>query len=175
MEILQTKSSAYRQAIIDLYVEAFSSGHSEQYIDLDYLQQYIDLILREGYALLAIDNHEVTGAILICPLAFDKAVPALISQSFDLKKCLYVAEMMVSEKKRGQGIGKKLIEAFFESADKSLYSDAFIRVWDENIPALRLYEQAGFKAIAKIEQTKTKADRSGSFVMNKIYLQRKID
>ena len=45
MEILQTKSSAYRQAIIDLYVEAFSTGHSEQYIDFDYLQQNIDLFL----------------------------------------------------------------------------------------------------------------------------------
>ena len=175
MEIIQTNSSEYRTLIIDLYVEAFSTGQSEQYIDSDELGEYIDLILNEGYAILAIEDNEVTGSVLICPLSYDKYLPAQISESFELKKCLYIAEMMVTEKVRGQGIGKQLMKAFFETADKSRYSDAFIRVWDANIPAISLYKKTGFKAIAIIQQTKTKADKSGTFVMNKIYLHHILD
>ena len=175
MKIIQTNSSEYLNRIIDLYVEAFSTGQSEQYIDSDELSEYLDLIFKEGYTILAIENHELSGAVLILPLSFDKAIPAQISESFNLKQCLYVAEMMVAEKVRGQGIGKLLMKAFFDTADKSLYSDSFIRVWDENTPAISLYEKAGFKTIANIQQTKIKADKSGTFVMNKIYLHHILD
>jgi len=175
MKIIQTNSSQYRNGIIDLYVEAFSTGQSEQYIDLDELSEYIDLILNEGYTILAIEDKELTGAVLICPLRYDKYLPAQISESFELKKCLYIAEMMVSEKVRGRGIGKQLLKVFFDSADKSRYSDAFIRVWDANIPAVSLYKKTGFKAIANILQTKIKADKSGTFLMNKIYLHHILD
>lgn len=175
MKIIQTNSSEYRNGIIDLYIEAFSTGQSEQYIDSDELSKYIDLILNEGYALLVIEDKELTGAVLICPLSYDKYLPAQISELFELKKCLYIAEMMVSEKVRGQGIGKQLMAAFFETADKQRYSDTFIRVWDANIPAISLYKKTGFKAIANIQQTKTKADKSGTFVMNKIYLHHILD
>ena len=175
MEIIQTNSAEFRNRITDLYIEAFSTGQSEQYIDLHELELYIDLILKEGYAILGYDENELAGAVLICPLKLDKALPASISESFNPEKCLYIAEMMVSEKMRGQGIGKQLMTTFFETADKNRFSDAFIRVWDENIPAISLYEKAGFKFIAGIQQTKTKADRTTTFVMNKIYLHCKLN
>jgi ribosomal protein S18 acetylase RimI-like enzyme len=175
MEIIQTNNSEYRNQLIDLYIEAFSTGQSQQYIDTEELDQYIDLILKNGYAVLALEKENVTGAILGCPLSFDKALPAAVSDNFEVDKCLYVAEMMVAEKVRGQGIGKQLMAAFFEGIDKNSYSDVFIRVWDENIPAISLYKKMGFEPVATIEQTKIKADGSGTFVMQKIYLHKKLD
>lgn len=175
MELIKTNDSEYRNAIITLYVDAFSIGQSQQYIDIDELYQYIDLILKDGYSILAIENKEVLGAILICPLSFDKALPLDISRNNNIERCLYVAEMMVSEKARGQGIGKQLMDEFFKTADKSTYSDTFIRVWDENIPALNLYRKMGFEPVTTIEQTKMKVDESGTFVMKKIYLHKKLD
>ena len=175
MEIIQTNNFEYRNQLIDLYIEAFSTGQSQQYIDTEELEQYIDLILNAGYTVLAIEKGNVTGAMLLCPLSFEKALPAAVSDNFDVDKCLYVAEMMVAEKVRGQGIGKQLMAAFFRGIDKNSYSDVFIRVWNENIPAISLYTKMGFEPVATIEQTKTKANGSGTFVMQKIYLHKKLD
>ena len=174
MEIIKTNNSGFREQLIDLYIEAFSTGISEQHIDLEQLNQYVDLISKEGYFLLAVENDDVVGSVWLCPLKFDKSLPAEISEKFDVEKCLYLAEMMVTEKTRGQGIGKQLMSAFFETADKLQYSEAFIRVWDENIPALNLYRNAGFKDIARIKQLKMKADGVETFVMQKIYLHTKL-
>lgn len=174
MKIIKTNNSNFRKQLIDLYIEAFSTGKSEQHIDLEVLNRYVDLILKEGYFVLAVEDDDVVGAVWLCPLKFDKSLPAEISEKFEVEKCLYLAEMMVTEKTRGQGVGKQLMTAFFETADKLQYSDAFIRVWDENIPALNLYRNAGFKDIAHIEQTKTKADGFETFVMQKIYLHTKL-
>jgi len=174
MEIIKTNSSIYRKQLIALYIEAFSSGKSEQHIDLSELNQYIDLVLRNGYTLVAIVENELCGAIWAHPLNLDPLVPTEISRNVETEKCLYVAEMMVSEKVRGQGIGKQLLTTFLETADTCSFPDVFIRVWDENIPALNLYRTIGFKDIAYIKQTKTTADESGTFVMQKIYLHKKL-
>lgn len=175
MEIIQTKSDLYKNLIINLYVEAFSTGHSAQYIDSEEVNQYIDKILKEGYALIARENKDVIGAILLCPLKFDNALPPEISEKNLVEKCIYIAEMMVAENVRGKGIGKQLLAEFFKTVDKSVYSDAFIRVWDENIPAINLYRKIGFEDYTTIRQTKTKADGSGTFFMTKIYLHKKLN
>jgi diamine N-acetyltransferase len=175
MEIIKTNSPEYRQAIIDLYIEAFSTGMSKQYIDSELLNQYIDRILKIGYALISIDNGNINGAAMICPLSMDKDLPEAISSQYKPEKCLYIAEMMVTASARGKGIGQKLMEAFEETADKTHFTDTFIRVWMENIPAINLYKKMGFQQIAEIEQTKTKADKSGTFVMQKIYLHKKLN
>lgn len=175
MEIFQTNNFNFRTLIIELYIEAFSTGQSQQHIDLEELNKYVDAILKDGYAIIATEKETVAGAILLCPLSFDKILPKDIKATFDIEKCLYVAEMMVTEKARGQGIGKQLMTAFFDAVDKNSYSDVFIRVWNENIPAISLYKKMGFEPIATIEQTKIKADESGTFVMQKIYLHKKLD
>jgi ribosomal protein S18 acetylase RimI-like enzyme len=173
MEIVQ--SSEYKADIINLYIEAFSTGQSEQFIDLEELNKYVDSILEHGYALLAIENNQPIGAALICPLTLDKALPTEISQKFNADKCLYIAEMMVTEAARGKGVGKKLLEEFETRADKAHFQDAFIRVWIENTPAVNLYQKMGFEVIASIEQTKKTADGNGTFVMQKIYLHKKLN
>lgn len=175
MEIIQSKNSDNRNGLIELYIEAFSTGLSQQYTDRTDLNSYIEAILEKGYALIAVENNELIGAILCTPLEFDKLYPDQLVQNFSIEKCVYVAEMMVRVKFWGQGIGKKLLTEFFKKIDQSRYSEAIIRVWDQNIPALNLYKKMGFEPIANIEQTKMKADGTGSFVMNKIYLHKKLN
>jgi len=175
MKTLKTNDAKYREEIISLYIEAFSTGLSQQYIDLEELNKYMDIIFNNGEVLLAIENEELLGGLLSCPLKYDKSLPKKISENFNLNKCVYVAEMMVAEKKRGKGIGKHLLSEFFATVDKSVYTDAFLRVWKENLIAIDLYRKMGFEPIADIEQTKMKADKSGTFIMKKIYLHKKLD
>ena len=174
MPIIQASNTDCKNEIIDLYIKTFSTGQSKQYIDITELNKYIDVILENGFSLLAIENEIVVGALLSCPLFFDKDIPPEIYNNFKVDNCTYVAEMMVAESNRGLGIGTKLLNEFFKSIDKSKFTDAFIRVWDENVGAISLYQKVGVEQIANIEQTKKKAERKGTFVMKNIYLHKKL-
>jgi GNAT superfamily N-acetyltransferase len=165
----------YKETIIELYLEAFAMGDSEQFIDMESLKIYLERILKQGIVLLAIENKKPIGALLACPLAFDNYVTSAISQNFEIDKCVYIAEMMVTENARGKGVGKELLLAFFQNKEAKLFSDAFIRVWDKNTGAIALYRKMGFEPFTTIEQTKLKANGSEEFVMRKIYLHKKID
>ena len=175
MEIIQTKNLDYINKIKQLYIDAFASGFSEQYIDVLALENYVESLLINGETYLAIENELVLGAILTCPLKFDEYVPSIITETFQLEKCLYVAEMMVTENCRGQGIGKRLLSEFLINADSKLFTDIFIRVWDKNAGAVSLYKKMGFKPFTTIEQTKIKPDGKETFIMKKIYLHKKLD
>ncbi len=175
MNIIQTKNTAFRNKIIDLYIESFSKGLSAQYIDNIELEKYINRFFEEGEILISLSNNELSGALLYCPLENDDLFPAEIRNNFDIKKSAYIAEIMVGEQFRGKGIGTQLINAFFNTIDKNTFSDAFIRVWDKNTQALSLYEKAGFKNVASICQEKKKPDGIGTFEMKKIYLHKKIN
>ena len=173
MKIIQTRD--YKSQLMALYMDAFAKGASEQYIDELTLESYIEKLLKEGVALVAIENNEVIGALLSCPLAFDEYVTSEIIENFAVEKCVYIAEMMVAEQARGKGVGRQLLAAFFEMSDTKQYSDAFIRVWDKNVGAIALYEKMGFTPYTTIEQTKQKANGSETFVMQKIYLHKKMN
>jgi ribosomal protein S18 acetylase RimI-like enzyme len=175
MQIIQAKNCEYRSEIISLYIEAFATGKSSQFIDLEELNKYLELISKKGNVLVAFDNQLVLGALLSCPLSLDNLLPEKISTNFSIKKCVYVAEMMVTENARGQGIGKFLLSDFFETVDRLVYEDAFIRVWDQNIAAISLYKKMGFEPIADIEQIKKRVNGIDTFVMKKIYLHKKIN
>jgi len=175
MEIVQTNNTEYRDEIISLYTETFSTGLSKQYINKSKLNKYIDIIFEKGNVLLALENSQVTGALLTCPLKYDKSLPKEISGNFPVEKCVYVAEIIVAELSRGKGIGKQLMSNFLVTVDKLQYTDAFIRVWKENVAALGLYRKIGFESYTSIQQIKTNADGNGTFVMDKIYLHKKLN
>ena len=175
MEIIENKNFEYKNDIIQLYIEAFATGFSEQYIDMAALDIYINRILENGMTYLAIDNSHVLGVILACPLSFDEYVPSIINENFQIEKCLYVAEMMVTENARGKGIGKQLLTTLFKNINVEKYTDVFIRVWDKNTGAVSLYKSVGFNPFTTIEQTKMKVDGKETFMMNKIYLHKKIN
>lgn len=175
MEIVQTNNSEYRDDIISLYIDTFSTGLSKQYINQVELNKYIDVIFEKGNVLLALENSQVMGALLTCPLKYDKSLPKDISGNFQVEKCVYVAEIIVAEQSRGKGIGKQLLSHFFATVDKQHYTDAFIRVWKENMAAIGLYHKMGFEPYTSIQQIKTNADGNGTFVMDKIYLHKKLN
>jgi len=174
MNIIQAQNEEYRDEIIALYIEAFSTGQFKQYIDQDELNQYIDGFFSDGNILLSLEKNHVIGSLLYCPLQKDALLPKSIHMNFNVESCVYVAEMMVSDLARGQGIGTQLLKTFFGTVDKIRYKDAFIRVWDKNTTALNLYKRMGFVPISTIEQTKRNADGNGTFVMQKTYLHFKL-
>lgn len=172
--IKQEESKEYQKLIAELYIDSFSTGKSFQYHNKEETEKYIQKIFKLGYGIVALENQQITGTILLAPLSFDELIPNDISQSFDINRSVYVAELMVAKTKQNQGIGKKLLLYFLETVDRKTYQNAFIRVWVENTAAVALYKKVGFTACASIIQPKLLADKSGMFDFKKIYLHQEL-
>ena len=170
----ERKFEAYKDDLVRLYIDSFSAGKSFQYHSEEETQTYLESIFIVGYGILAMENNEPAGAILLTPISFDELLPKEIARDFDVERSVYVAEMMVEKSKQGQGIGKKLLTFFLKEADRTLYNHAFIRVWKENETAVGLYKKMGFEVCASMVQPKLLADKSGMFDFEKIYLHQKL-
>ncbi|WP_321344033.1 GNAT family N-acetyltransferase [uncultured Draconibacterium sp.] len=170
----ERKFEAYKNDLVRLYIDSFSAGKSFQYHSEEETEAYLRSIFAVGYGILAMENNEPAGAILMTPLSFDELLPKEIARKFNVERSVYVAEMMVEKSKQGQGIGKKLLTFFLKETDSKKFERAFIRVWVENEAAVGLYKKMGFDVCASIVQPKLLADKSRTFDFQKIYMQQKL-
>ncbi|AHW62197.1 Ribosomal protein S18 acetylase RimI [Draconibacterium orientale] len=170
----ELKFNAYKNDLVNLYINTFSAGKSFQYHSEEETAAYLQAIFDVGYGIFAMEEHEVAGVILVTPLSFDRLLPEEIAQNFDVKRSVYVAEMMVEKSKQRQGIGKRLLTLFLKETDRTQFDHAFIRVWEENEAAVDLYKKMGFEVYATMVQPKMLADKSGTFDFEKIYLHQRL-
>jgi len=173
MKIIQTKDKTYFSDIISLYIETFSSGISQQDIDLAHLTKHIALFISNGYTLLALEENKVIGVLLAYNLNYDQHFPKELFPAIDYGNSDYIGELMVKEGFRGKGIGKAMIKTCLELMQSLQTNDVYIRVWDQNIEALSLYKKMGFEPFTSIEQQKTNGNEV--FTMTKIYLHKKLN
>jgi ribosomal protein S18 acetylase RimI-like enzyme len=164
----------YKDQLLQLYLNCFSSGLSAQAIDPKAIGQYLDSLFIGGYGIIVLEKDKVFGALLATPLSFDELIPDKIRQNFLVEECVYIAEMMVTENARGKGLGKQLLLEFIQTVDKKRFKHAFIRVWVENIHAISLYRSRGYQDYAYIDQMKTNPDTKETFVMHKVYLYKNL-
>ncbi|WP_319480474.1 GNAT family N-acetyltransferase [uncultured Draconibacterium sp.] len=169
------KFETYKNDLVNLYIDTFSAGKSFQYHSEEETAAYLQSIFDVGYGILAMEGNDLVGAILLTPLSFDKLLPAEISKNFDVKRSVYVAEMMVEKPKQGQGIGRRLLTRFLKEADRNQFDHAFIRVWVENDAAVGLYKKMGFEVCSTIVQPILLADKSETFDFEKIYLHQQLN
>lgn len=176
MEISATNYKPYLNEISELYIQCFGSGKSAQYLERITVHNYFEHLFRNNAKALIVENeNRIVALILFCPFALDTEAPELLQHEFQAKKSIYIAELMVDEQQRGKGLAKILIQQVIEHCTNDGYTDAIIRVWDQNLIAIRLYKKVGFNEIATITQQKTKADQQGFFEMTKIYLWKNIN
>jgi len=175
LSIIDKKSYPYyKDQLLKLYLNCFSSGLSAQAIDPEAIGHYLDSLFVEGYGIIVLKEDKVFGALLATPLSFDELIPDKIRQNFLIEDCVYIAEMMVTESARGQGLGKQLLLEFIQTVDKKRFKHAFIRVWVENSLAISLYRGRGYQDYAYIDQMKTNPDTNETFMMHKVYLHKKL-
>lgn len=150
--------SKYDKDIINLFIE---------------LQRHIADLDREGYNILT-DNYghlylkktleevkKYNGKILLYKIDQDilGLVVGLINNdaedSYDFKapRRGRITELIVSEKKRSQGIGKKLLKAMEGYLISQECSDVLLGVFAYNDRALKFYEENGYH-VRMLEMTK---------------------
>ena len=162
----------FRSKILELYLHAFTTGDYAQYIDPQKAESTLDEMVRRGMGIMAFRIDRLAGVVLALPLRHDKEFPAGEVPEIPVDTTLYIAEVMVLTDLRGSGIASKLINDLLIRAEGS-YTDAVIRVWERNVPALSLYRKLGFHPIATISQTKLNVSGE-TFDMQKIYLHKKV-
>ncbi|MBP6609665.1 MAG: GNAT family N-acetyltransferase [Paludibacter sp.] len=163
---------AYLSQLETLYLDTFSKGDAAQHFDLLSLRSYLNHTLVQGYALMCFDQNTLIACLLYAPLTIDAECPKQIRDQFIPAQCAYITEVMVAINYQGQGLGGKLMNSFFETIDNASFKDVFIRVWDKNAIAIKLYEGVGFKIVTSIEQTKLQVDGVTNFTMTKLYLHK---
>jgi len=160
----------YEKEILDIYMDAGTTGYMEQHLDKDKEKNYISKCFDEGYGLFAIKDSMLIGFMIMMPLKYDLLLPDSIKQKYNPEKCLYVAEMAVHKEFRGNGVGTKLMNKFIKTVDVGKYEFLFIRSWRNNKPAISFYQKFGFILGDIIKQNKIKKDRKTKFVIEKQYL-----
>ncbi len=64
---------------------------------------------------------------------------------------LYLYSMWVRDSHRGRGVGEALVKAVLEWAAEHGWKVVRLRVWEDNVPARRLYKRLGFVDSAEPE------------------------
>lgn len=164
----------HRGKLIHLYALSFTEGEYAQYIDPATIESSLDNIMRIGFGFMAFMKGELVGAVLCLSLKNDPDFPYESHPDIDLEKTLYIADVMVDEHYRGQGVAQSLLKHLFELSQTKPYEEAVLRVWNKNIPALSLYKKLGFEEIATIFQTKLSKETKEPFEMRKIYFHKSI-
>lgn len=162
----------FRGKIIDLYLHAFTSGEYAQYVDRATAGSTLDNLVRKGWGNMLFVGDRLAGVALAMSLLHDIDFPTAALPMISPEHTLYICEVMVHADFRGRGIAQQMVNELLEVSGDS-FTDAVIRVWDRNEPALALYRKLGFEPVASVWQTKLEAP-GRPFEMRKIYLHRSI-
>jgi ribosomal protein S18 acetylase RimI-like enzyme len=80
-------------------------------------------------------------------LALRDGEPVAYVSILNMGEIGYISELFVAEKFRGQGVGRTMMSRAMEACARAVHRHVFIGVDATNAPAVRLYEQFGFKRI----------------------------
>lgn len=162
----------FRGKIIDLYLNAFTTGEYAQFIPAETAESTLDAMLRNGFGHMAFIGDKLAGVLIALPLSQDPEFPKEDCPDILVENSVYIAEVMVHTDFRERGVASQLLETFLREA-RDVFTNVVIRVWDENEPALKMYEKLGFKQIADITQTKFLTEEE-TFEMRKVYMGKEV-
>lgn len=173
IQILQTVDyPVLRDSMIEIYINSFTTGEYAQHIEVGEASSRIDSFMKVGHAIVAMMCDKLIGFAIYTSLQEDEEFPAEGLSQVDIDESLYIAEVLVDSNHRGKGVATMMINRILNSGSQ-IYSYAVIRVWQNNKPALLLYQKLGFKSIASISQTKF-ASKEETFEMRKVYLAKQL-
>ena len=80
-------------------------------------------------------------------LALRDGEPAAYVSILNMGEIGYISELFVADKFRNRGVGRTMLSRAMEVCARAVHRHVFIGVDATNMPAVRLYEQFGFKRI----------------------------
>ncbi len=114
---------AFFQPTLLEYIKVFESKSEEENL-------YSDIIMKR-YSYGAYLDDELVGVVIVDPRRWNES--------------LFIAEIEVSDKYRGEGIGKKLLEKVEEKAIQGGFRAIGLETQNTNVPAIRFFQNSGYE------------------------------
>jgi ribosomal protein S18 acetylase RimI-like enzyme len=161
--------SKFKTDLEQLYINTFTTGISAQKISDQEAENYLKSMFEVGYGIFGFSEHQLIAALIAVPVDHDKERPEDIKNKFKSEDTLYIAEVLVDRDFRGQGLGKGLMQVYQNHLEPEI-KHTLLRVWEDNVAAVALYEKSGFKTCGFINQEKIRPHTHKKFIMRKRYM-----
>lgn len=103
--------------------------------------------IKDGCLFVAVDNDEIAGSMILR----HKPEPAYLSApwqaALDYNDVLVIYTFVVNPTMLQRGVGQKMLDFAAQFARKTSISALRLDVYENNTPAIRLYEKCGFQYI----------------------------
>lgn len=101
--------------------------------------------IREGTLFLAEEDGEAAGSFILSPRQEAAYAGAAWQAELEDRDVLTVYTFAVHPKRRGQGVGQAMLAFAARHAAERGVKALRLDVYEKNLPAIRLYESAGFR------------------------------
>lgn len=103
--------------------------------------------INEGCLFVATENEEIIGSMILRKEPEPAYLTVTWQTELDYKNVLVIYTFAVHPQKHQHGIGKRMLEFAAQYAKDTDIKALRLDVYENNIPAIRLYEKCGYKYI----------------------------
>ncbi|WP_108245323.1 GNAT family N-acetyltransferase [Muricauda brasiliensis] len=139
--IVRTMKPSDWKKVSNVYLEGIATGFATFETKAPSYEQWDNAHTTECRLVAEDDNGSLMGWAALSPVS---------------SRCVYggVAEVSVyiSEKSRGKGVGKLLMQHLIDESEKAGYWTIQSGIFPENTPSIKLHEKVGFRYIGKRER-----------------------
>ncbi|MEI9933946.1 MAG: N-acetyltransferase family protein [Ferruginibacter sp.] len=139
MEII-SMLPAHWDAVKKIYEEGLATGNATFQTSVPTWQEWDDAHVKNS-RLVCIENGEMLGWSALSTVS---------------GRCVYAGvgevSVYISEKARGKGIGKSLLQALIAESEKNNFWTLQAGIFPENIASLKIHEACGFRVIGRRER-----------------------
>ena len=128
------------EAVKQIYAEGIATGNATFQSAIPSWEEWNDAHVKNS-RLVAIENEIVLGWAALTPVS---------------GRCVYAGvgevSLYMSDKAKGKGIGKKLLNSLIEESEKNNFWTLQAGIFPENIASVKVHEDCGFRIIGKRER-----------------------
>ncbi len=107
--------------------------------------------INERCLYVAVCNDRIVGAIILRHEPEPAYLPATWRKELDYEEVFVIYTLVVHPDYLGQGIGQALLDFASELGRQSNIKSLRLDVYENNLPAISLYEKCGFEYIDKVD------------------------
>ncbi len=139
MKIIEMLPSHW-ESVKQIYAEGIASGNATFQTAIPTWIEWDEAHVKNS-RLIAVEDTEVLGWAALTPVS---------------GRCVYAGvgevSVYVSEKTRGKGVGKKLLNALINESEKNNFWTLQAGIFPENYASIKIHEQCGFRIIGSREK-----------------------
>lgn len=139
MEIIEMLPSHW-ESVKQIYAEGIDTGNATFQTAIPTWIEWDEAHVKNS-RLIAVEDTEVQGWAALTPVS---------------GRCVYAGvgevSVYVSEKTRGKGVGKKLLNALINESEKNNFWTLQAGIFPENYASIKIHEECGFRIIGSREK-----------------------